>query len=255
MNIRVDQIDDHVAVVEFSQPPHNFFNPDMLWDIKEAYRELGNDGHTRAIVLASEGKHFCAGANFRKAPADPAAPPPRELPHLYDIALMLLEQPLPVVAALQGAVVGGGLGLALSADFRIATAGARLTANFARLGFHHGFGISATLPRVVGAQKAQELLYTGRDVLGDEALGLGLVDKLAEPEALREDAIAMASELALSAPLALRAIRKTMRMGLVEEVREAVKVELREQNILRETEDFKLGVNAKRGEVPQFGGR
>lgn len=252
MTVSVEHIEKHVALVEFAEPPHNFFDPQMIWDILQAFKKLGQDGRTRAIVLASPGKHFCAGANFRKSrPDDDDAEP---IPHLYDIGIAIMEQPLPVVAALQGSVVGGGLGMALAADFRVSTPESRLTANFARIGFHHGFGLTATLPRIVGHQKATELLYTGRDVMGDEAYAIGLVDRLSTTERVRDDAIAMAAELAQSAPLALRSIRATMRRSLVAEFREAVYRELAEQDRLRGTNDFKLGVQAKRGELPDFQG-
>lgn len=251
MSVTVEHIEKHVALVEFAVPPHNFFDPQMVWDIFQSFRKLGLDGRTRAIVLASPGKHFCAGANFRKSRDGEDAEP---IPHLYDIGVSIMEQPLPIVAALQGSVVGGGLGMALAADFRVGTPETRLTANFARIGFHHGFGLSATLPRIVGHQKATELLYTGRDVMGEEAADIGLIDRLSTTERVRDDAIAMAVELAQSAPLALRSIRATMRRGLVAQFRDAVYRELSEQDRLRGTADFKLGVQAKRGELPDFQG-
>lgn len=251
MTVSIEHIAKHVALVEFAEPPHNFFDPQMIWEIYQAFKKLGQDGQTRAIVLASPGKHFCAGANFRKSRPEEDAEP---IPHLYDIGVAIMEQPLPVVAALQGSVVGGGLGMALAADFRVGTPETRMTANFARIGFHHGFGLTATLPRIVGHQKATELLYTGRDVMGEEAFEIGLIDQLSTTEQVRADAIAKATELARSAPLALRSIRATMRRSLVAEFREAVYRELAEQDRLRGTGDFKLGVQAKRGELPDFQG-
>src|SRR6185295_18257851 len=92
----------------------------------------------------------------------------------------------PVVAAVQGAAIGGGLGLALWPDFRIAAPEARFSANFARLGFHHGFGLTVTLPRVVGQQRALELLYTGARIDGKRAHAIGLVDRLVPLAALRD---------------------------------------------------------------------
>ena len=83
-----------------------------------------------------------------------------------------------MVAAVQGPAVGGGLGLALVADFRVACSEARFSANFNRLGFHPGFGLSVTLPRVVGMQKAAYMFYSGRRVQGEEALAIGLADRL-----------------------------------------------------------------------------
>src|SRR6202030_4695081 len=115
-------------------------------------------------------KHFCAGANF-------AGDTPAE-GDLYEQAVRLFAAGLPLVAAVQGAAVGGGLGVALSADFRVATPETRFSANFARLGIHHGFGITVTLPLVVGHQRALEMLYTGDRLGGEQAHAIGLCDRL-----------------------------------------------------------------------------
>ena len=126
-------------------------------------RGAGGRPSCRAIVLRSEGRHFCAGLDF-------AHNRDQDIAALYRNALRLFAAPLPVVAAVQGSAIGGGLGLALSADFRFATPQSRFSANFSRLGFHHGFGLTVTLPRVVGEQRAADLLYSGRRVDGAEAL-------------------------------------------------------------------------------------
>ena len=165
-------------------------------------------------------------------------------------------RPYPSCAAVTGSAIGGGLGLALSADFRVASADSRLSANFSRLGFHHGFGMTVTLPLAVGNQLATSLLYTGRRIGGEEAHAIGLCDRLAaSTEAIRADAHAMAVELAAAAPLSVRAIRATMREGLADRVRAATDHERDEQNRLRETADFAEGVAASsERREPQFKG-
>src|SRR3954451_12718080 len=177
-------------LVAFSRPPHNYFDGALIGAIADAYEDLERGGLCRAIVLCSEGKHFCAGANF--AGRNPAEG------DLYEQGVRLFATGLPVVAAVQGAAVGGGLGVALSADFRVAGPDSRFSANFARLGIHHGFGITVTLPLVVGAQRALELLYTGARLRGEEALAIGLCDRLAPTEALRTPARALAADIAAS---------------------------------------------------------
>ncbi len=122
---------------------------------------------------------------------------------LYEEAVRLFAARTPIVAAVQGAAVGGGLGLALVADFRVAGPSTRFIANFSRLGLHQGFGITVTLPAVVGTQRAQEMLYTGRAVAGEEAANIGLCDRLAADDAVRSTAHAFAAEIAASAPLAV----------------------------------------------------
>ncbi len=238
-DVTVDRAGEHVAVVCLHRPPNNYFDSPLVAAVATAYEELGATGWCRAIVLATEGKHFCAGLDF-------AANAGQDIAELYAQALRLFAAPLPVVAAVQGAAIGGGCGLALSADFRVATPSSRFSANFARLGFHHGFALSVTLPAAVGRQAAADLLLTGRRVGGTEALALGLCDRLAPEgeEELRGFALGYAGELAASGPLAVRAIRATLRQGLVEEVRAAMAHECAVQLALAGTADFAEGVRA-----------
>ena len=225
-----------MAIVEFSRPPHNYFDAALIGAIADAYERLDDDPACGAIVICSAGRHFCAGADF--ATENPAGD------DLYVQAVRLFAARTPVVAAVQGAAIGGGLGVALSADFRVATPASRFSANFARLGIHHGFGLTVTLPLVVGNQRALELLYTGTRLGGEQAHAIGLCDRLAEDDRLRETAIAFAAEIASSAPLAIRAIRATMRGDLAERVRLATAHEAAEQFKLFATEDFREGVAA-----------
>jgi 2-(1,2-epoxy-1,2-dihydrophenyl)acetyl-CoA isomerase len=239
---------EHVALVEFSRPPHNYFDAALIEAIADAYEQLDREGSCRAIVLCSEGKNFCAGANF-------AGPNPAEGP-LYEHAVRLFAGALPVVAAIQGAAVGGGLGVALSADFRVASRDSRFSANFARLGIHHGFGVTVTLPLVVGHQRAIELLYTGVRLRGEQAHAIGLCDRLVASDRLREEAAAFAEEIAISSPLAVRAIRQTMRGDLAERIGAATAREEAEQAKLFATEDFRQGVAAAaERRPPRFTGR
>jgi 2-(1,2-epoxy-1,2-dihydrophenyl)acetyl-CoA isomerase len=240
-----------VAVVELQRPPENFFDLTMIRALADAYQRLDEDPDCRAIVLCSAGKHFCAGANFA-VPADPAA----GASALYREAARLFEAQTPVVAAVQGAAIGGGLGLACSADFRIAAPEARFAANFARLGFHQGFGLTVTLPHIVGPQPSLDMLYTGRRVPGEEAARTGLADRLVPAEDLRAAALDFAAEIAASAPLAVRSIRETMRGHLAGQIRSATEREAAEQNRLRQTADFAEGVRATaERRTPRFEGR
>ena len=251
-DVSVSVGDDRVATAEIQRPPDNFFDAGLVASLADGY-EWADQAGARAIVLCSEGKHFCAGADFtgRSSAGNVAGGGVRQL---YDEAVRLFEAPLPVVAAVQGAAVGGGLGLACSADFRVASPQARFCANFARLGLHQGFGLSATLPAIVGQQAAWDLLYTGRRVSGAEAAEIGLADRLAA--SVRETARELAAQLAESAPLALRSIRATMRAGLAARVKEATDRELAEQEKLWPTADFAEGVRASaERRTPRFEGR
>jgi 2-(1,2-epoxy-1,2-dihydrophenyl)acetyl-CoA isomerase len=253
--------DDRVGTAEIARPPDNFFDVDLIASLADAYAWL-DEQESRAIVLCSEGKHFCAGADFagRAARARPGAGGAGVgrggARKLYDEAVRLFRAQLPVVAAVQGAAVGGGLGLACSADFRVASPRARFWANFARLGLHHGFGLTVTLPAIVGQQRALEMLYTGRRVDGEEAARIGLADRLADRIELRAAAYELAAEIAASGPLAVRSIRATMRGGLADRIREATDHEVAEQEQLQRTADFAEGVRASaERRTPRFESR
>jgi enoyl-CoA hydratase/carnithine racemase len=150
----------------------------------------------------------------------------------------------PIVGAIQGAAIGGGFGLALVPDFRVASPEARFAANFVKIGFHPGFGLTYTLPRVIGVQKANLLFLTGRRINGEEAYAWGLVDFLVEPDRLRETAMKLAAEIAENAPLAINSTRATMRRGLAEAVQAQTDLEFIEQDWLMRTEDHKEGIKA-----------
>ncbi len=239
-DVSVALADGLVATVELHRPPNNHFDLGLIRSLAAAFEALDSEPKCRAIVRCSEGRHFCAGADFSR----PSGGVDGGSRHLYDEAVRLFETRTPVVAAVQGAAIGGGLGLAMAADFRVAGPDARFAANFARLGFHHGFGLSITLPAAVGQQRALELLYTGRRVPGEEAIRIGLCDRLAPADRLRDEAHAMAAEIAASAPLAVRSIRQTMRGDLAARVRGTLARERAEQERLRETDDFHEGVRA-----------
>jgi len=250
-DVSVEVDGDFVATVEIQRPPNNHFDLALIRSLADAMETLDEDPACRAVVLCSEGRHFCAGADF-SGPAQVTDGGG----HLYDEAVRLFAARTPVVAAVQGAAIGGGLGLALAADLRVASPEARFAANFARLGFHHGFGLSVTLPAAVGQQRAMELLYTGRRVSGEEALRIGLCDRLAPAERLREEAHALAAEIAASAPLAVRSIRETLRGDLAARIRAATDREKAEQDRLHLTDDFREGVRATaERRTPRFEGR
>jgi enoyl-CoA hydratase/carnithine racemase len=251
-----------VALVEIRRPPHNFFDIALIQEVAAAFEALDTDDECRAIVLASQGKSFCAGANFGDGSTlNKDGQRPNELSreqavrHLYVEGNRLFRTKKPIVAAIQGAAVGGGLGLAMVADFRVACPEARFVANFTRLGFHPGFGLTVTLPAVIGETKAAMMFYTSRRVPGEEAYAMGLADVLVPLADVRGAALKLAAEIAENSPLGLIATRATMRGDLADRVLKATEHELVEQTRLRKTEDFKEGVKAvAERRLPNFTG-
>lgn len=239
-------IDGHVAMVELRRGPNNFLDVSLIGQLADALEALDNNLMVRSIVLCAEGKHFCAGANLGKRLADEEAGKKIAVQpkHLYHEAQRLTQTKKPIVAAVHGSAIGAGLGLALVADFRVTCKEARLAANFCAMGYHPGFGMTFTLPRIVGRQTAKWLLLTGKRIPGEEAVKMGLADRLVEQDKVREVAKEMAMELAKAGPLAVQAARETLHADWFSGFRAATEREAMMQNMLRETNDYKEGVKA-----------
>lgn len=236
--------DGHVAVLTIDRPPHNHVTVDLMRDLADALDHVDAEPELRVSVLSSAGKSFCAGADLT-APSGIGNPNATQgINALYVEAVRLFSVRKPIVAAVQGAAVGAGLGLALVADFRVAAPEARFTANFVKLGFHPGFGITHTLPRIVGEQRAALMCLTGRRIKAEEALAWGLVDEVVPLPALREATLRLAREIAEAAPLAVQSTRATLRRELAERVKAQTDHEFIEQSALRKTADFAEGVRA-----------
>jgi len=263
----------HVGTIEIQRPPLNFFDISLINQIADALEEFDKDIEIRSSVLAAQGKAFCAGANFsdparqaqeareaqgkaqEKAQGDPADSL-GSINSLYLHAVRIFRAKKPIVAAVHGAAIGGGLGLAVSADFRVTCPEARFSANFTKLGFHPGFGLTTTLPELVGKNNAELIFYTSRRVTGEEATRMGLANVCVPQDQVRAEAMKLAQEIAECSPLGLLSTRATMRAGLADRVLAATNHELAEQSRLRATEDFKEGVKATaERRVANFRGR
>lgn len=250
-------LDNHVATVEIRRPPHNFFDISLIEQIAGTYEALDGIADCRAILLCAEGKNFCAGANFGASDAGNAKDSSQGALSnmLYRAAVRIFRTKKPVVAAVQGAAIGGGLGLAVSADFRVTCPEGRFSANFTRLGFHPGFGLTVTLPELIGRQRASLMCLSSRRITGEQAFAWGLADDCVPQGELRATALALATEIATCAPLAVMSTRATLRQGLADRVAMQTDHELVEQNWLRGTNDWNEGIKstAERRE-PQFTG-
>src|SRR6476620_11985662 len=228
------ELSGHVATIEIQRPPNNFFDVVLINSIADALQDLDGNDQCRAVVLAAQGKAFCAGANFGdgsalnkegQRPGEAMTP----IGHIYIQAVRLFRSKKPIVGAIHGAAVGGGLGVAMVPDFRVACPETRFAANFTRLGFHPGFGLTETLPAVIGKQAAALMFYTSRRVTGEEAFAMGLADMLVPQDQVRSAAQKLAAEIAENAPLAILATRLTMRHGLADRVKAAAEHEREEQ--------------------------
>jgi 2-(1,2-epoxy-1,2-dihydrophenyl)acetyl-CoA isomerase len=246
-----------VAVVTLRRPPHNLLTEPALRRLADAVHGLG--ATVRAAVVCSEGRSFCAGADFR---AGDAPDPTRDggfeaqTAAFYEQAVRIFEAPVALVAAVQGAAIGAGFGLALACDVCLVGERGWFQANFVRLGIHPGFALSRTLPRAVGLGRASELLLTGRRVDAQEAVRIGLAQRVVPSGEEVGGALELAGQVAAGAPLAVRSTRATLRHGLSDSARAAMRHELSEQTALAGTSDAVEGVTAMlEGREPHFEGR
>jgi enoyl-CoA hydratase/carnithine racemase len=231
-----------VGEIRFSKPPFNYACAALLGQIADVVDKFDADSAIRCLLLSSEGKNFCAGADLAGDESITTENGMDAITALYGQAFRIFSRKKPLIAAIQGAAIGAGLGLALAADFRVASPSARLSANFVRLGFHPGFALTHTLPRLVGPQKAAWLMLSAERTKPEAALAWGLVDRLSGEADLLDAARAMAGEIAANAPLALLAVRRTMIAGQEELARAAMQHEHEQQAILKRTADYAEGV-------------
>ncbi len=237
------KVDGHVAILEVDRPPNNFVSVEMMENLADALNDVDADKELRASALFTAGKAYCAGADLA-SPTGVGGQGMQGINPLYVQAVRLFSVKKPIVTGVQGAAVGAGLGLALIADFRVAAPEARFVSNFVKLGFHPGFGITYTLPKVVGWQKAQLMCLTGRRITGEQAYDWGLADELAPLDDLRAKTIELAQEIASNAPLAIQSTRLTFRQELAAAVKTQTDHEMHEQTWLRATKDFAEGVRS-----------
>lgn len=238
---------DRVVLVEMQRPPHNYLTPALIEGVAAALEDAAADAGVGCAVLAAQGRSFCAGADFggQDHHAETASSLAGSLTdRLYAAAARLCAIEIPWIAAVHGPAIGGGLGLAMTANLRVTCPDARFSANFAALGIHPGFGLSMTLPEQLGPSRAAMVLLTGRRLRGEEAVEIGLADRCVPAADVRAAALELAAEVAANAPLAIRAINRTLRAGLAERVRQATRLEAAEQARLGATADAAEGIAA-----------
>jgi enoyl-CoA hydratase/carnithine racemase len=265
--LRVER-DGAVALLTFQDPDRlNAMTEAMGRALRAAVDELAADATLRAAVLTGAGRAFSAGgdldmieARARRAAASPGGAAREEsrafMERFYRLYLSVRDLPFPTVAAIAGPAIGAGLCVALACDARVAAADARLGLNFVRLGIHPGMGATWTLPRLVGPARAAELLFTGRLVDGAEADRIGLVNRAVAREEVLPTALALAREIAESAPQAVRGAKQALARSLEATLDEQLRFEAEQQARNYETRDLAEGIAAAREKrAPRFDGR
>lgn len=250
-----------VTVVRLNRPEsRNALTTELKEALRDALEEVADDPGVRAVVLAASGPAFCVGQDLREhaeALHGPSAAALSTVPEHYNrIATALATMPKPVVAAVDGACVGAGLGFALACDLRVAAAGTPFATAFAGIGLGGDSGLSATLAHAVGASRATELLMLGEPFTAEEARDWGLVREVVAPGEVDDAAVALAERLAAGPTLAYAAIKRAIALGIVSPLREVLEHEAAAQARLGSTEDHRTAVDAFLAkEKPTFSGR
>lgn len=251
-------IADGVGVVTLNRPDRlNTLAIPTVDRLVDALAEAAASDDVRVVVLAGNGRRFCAGADQAEmVERDPQAWEPIVRRYLDPVrAIVAMDKP--VIAALHGDAVGGGLGLALACDFRIAANGVRMGAPFTPIGLA-GCDMSAGwfLPRLVGLGTATDLMFTGRLVEADEALEIGLVHRVVPKEKFEGEVSALARQLAAGAPIAHRWTKRAIHRSLGVDMDAEFEFEIFAQVQCIQSEDHREGVRAfKEKRVPVFRGR
>jgi enoyl-CoA hydratase len=255
--------DGHIVTLTLNRPEtRNSMTPAMGEEIVRAVEELRGDETVRAVVITGAGKAFSSGGDLRMLARDTGAAEtagpsmagsPREF---YTRFLSIRGLPVPTIAAINGHAIGAGFCFALACDIRIAAEDVKMGMTFARLGIHPGMGATYLLPRLVGTARACDLFFTGRIIDAAEAERLGIVNRVV-PRAELEGAMQeLTREIASSAPIALRMIKKAIYRGIEHSLEDMLDYESLQQGITFTTEDAREGVRAvMEKRAPSFRGR
>jgi enoyl-CoA hydratase/carnithine racemase len=259
-HLRTESPRDGVALLTLDNPDQrNAMSAAMTEAWEAAVRDVAADPAVRAVVVTGAGTAFCSGGDPAWIAGEPDAPVDRlrtRMLRFYRAWLSIRELEVPTIAAVNGPAVGAGLCLALACDIRYAAASARMSVPFVRLGMHAGMAATYTLPNVVGAARARELLLTGRMVDADEALRIGLVSGVAPDDTFLDGVLDTAAGIAATAPVASRLTKVALRDGGHADFDSALQWEALAQPVTLATEDLQEGVRAARERrAPQFTGR
>ncbi|MHB8576128.1 MAG: enoyl-CoA hydratase/isomerase family protein [Dehalococcoidia bacterium] len=260
-DILFEKRDDGVAVITLNRPEFmNSLGGDLVNELIDALGRSRRDDDVRAVVLTGNGRGFCAGADLSRGTPSRGGPSRHarldRMGRAGDFILTLRDLDKPVIGAINGVAAGAGIGIACATDVRIASSSARFTTVFIKRGLGPDFGSSYFLPRLVGMARAYEIFFTGRFVTADEALQIGLVNRVSEPEQLMEDAIGLAKELAAGPPMAMTFTKRALQRSLQNTLDQQLELEWTNQLQALASEDAQEGVLSwKEKREPRFVGR
>jgi enoyl-CoA hydratase/carnithine racemase len=251
------KIEGKVAVVTIDNPPVNTLNSDILEGLGAVFTELLYQENIYAVVITGSGeKAFVAGADISQFLELNRVTGWNFVQNWVNVFQRVSDFPYPVIAAINGAALGGGLELALACDIRVASKNAKLGVPEVGLGIIPGIGGTQRLPRTISLGYANKMVFTGEAITADEAYRIGLIDQLATTGTVLEETLELANKIASKGPLAIKTAKQVMKDGLNGNLLDGLRKESDGVAILFESEDKTEGVDAffeKR--TPDFKGR
>lgn len=239
------EIHDHIALITLNRPGNrNSMTAELLTAFHATVEQVQRERSVRCVIITGSGPNFCAGADFKSTVGDGDGLPHENFLAMYKPFLAVADIEVPVIAALNGHAIGGGFGLALICDLRVANMQSRYGANFTRLGFHSGMAVTYMLPRLIGLPRANELLLTGRLVNGARAADLGIMNYAEEPTEVMPRAQKLAREITAGAPAAVRLMKRSIYRDLRWNPRTTAELDAHLQSRTYEMADAREGVAA-----------
>lgn len=238
------EISEGIATITLNRPERlNAMTPTLRRELHEAVCAASGNDAVRAVIVTGAGRGFCAGLDMKEKRGaqdiEETVSPIRD-----QVMLAMRDSAKPFIAAVNGAAAGGGMGIALACDIRIASNTAKFGQTFAKRGLHPDWGGTYFLPRLVGMAKACELIWSGRVIDADEALSLGIVSEVVDAENLLATATEMAQTFAAGPPIAIRLSKRALYRNQDASLREALEFESYAQNICSRTADAKEGITS-----------
>jgi len=217
--------EDGVEILILKNPPVNALSTALLSDLDHAVEAIEADGHVRAVILTGDGQYFSAGADLKEMATLDLSTAPQVVRRGHALFARIVGLRPPVIAAINGLALGGGLELALSTDLRIAGESAKLGAPEVNYGLMPAYGGTQRLARAVGVPKAKELIFTGAMIPATEALRIGLVNKVVPAGQELRAARDLAHTIAQKAPKAVQAAKRAITEGLSKPLAEGIEIE------------------------------
>ena len=241
---------DQVAIITLNRPETlNALTPSMRQGMLDSIEAADKNGEVRVIIITGAGRGFCSGGDVKAMNEARKSGQSNELaeriaPLRDKVVLAMRNAGKPVIAAVNGAAAGAGMNIALACDIRIASSTARFGQTFARRGLHPDWGGTYFLPKLVGTAKACELIWSGRMIDANEALELGIVSQLTEPDDLMPATLELAKSFAAGPPNAIRLLKRAIYKSMEPDLREALEFETFAQNVCAATKDAREGISA-----------